>query len=446
MSKRNFFLVTFFLVISLQMFPVLWSWFTGNPCPFRFGSHHDLYPDRASINDVGKSFAVSQWSRKYQTACSTCHTAIPRLNYYGERFMRNGFQDPDNDTPDGGTLQKKTYGNVDIGRLEDVFGVRVSAQPFKLITNGLTKNGGNETAIDLGTMNWIQLFTAGTVTKNLSIFDELELDRDGKVKHGWFVIGVHNVMNSQGLVNFQVGKLSPVEWTSFTNRLSIFPELKGFADKINSSTNGSTTNVGEDSSNISSAQYGVTYYGYRGPLVWALGGGNSEHPVDVNQDKNFWSSLKAEIPEGDSPIEGSSVSLFYYNGTDTFNTAVAQVKNDYWRLQPSANLRFNKNVDLIGSFHYAKENNFNLTTPDGAETYWGITGIASYMPVSYILTGIQYDTVQQDKGTNLEDDRLAFHVSWLPRENIRLIFTADTDLLKSGTKKHEFYSVIRMMF
>src|SRR3990172_8155644 len=39
--------------------------------------------------------AVSQWSRKYQVACAVCHTVVPRINYYGERFMRNGYQLPD---------------------------------------------------------------------------------------------------------------------------------------------------------------------------------------------------------------------------------------------------------------------------------------------------------------------------------------------------------------
>ncbi len=445
MSKKKFFLVLFLAIFSFQLFPVLWSWITGNPCPIRFGSESELYPDRLAVNDAGKTFAVSQWSRKYKTACSTCHTAIPRLNYYGERFMRNGFQDPDADALDGGTLNKEQYNGVDVGRVEDLFGFRVSAIPFKLTTNGLTENGSTKTAIDLGTVQWIQLFTAGTVTKNVSFFNELELDRDGKVKYGWFYIGAHNVMDSHGLVNFQIGKLSPVEWTSYSGRLSIFPELKGFADKIKSSTNGSATNIGEDSADTSSAQYGIAYYGYRGPLVWSLGGGNSANPVDVNQEKNFWSSVRLEMPQGNSAIEGSSVSLFYYNGTDTFSTATAQVTNDYWRIQPSANLRY-QNFDVIGSFQYAKEDNFTLATPAGEESYWGITGVASYMPLTWLMTGVEYDTVQQDTGANLENDRVAFHVSLLPRENIRLIFTADTDLFKSGTKKHEFYSVIRMMF
>ena len=45
--------------------------------------------------------AISQWSRKYKVSCTTCHTVFPRLNWYGEQFKWNGYQDPDKDEPDG---------------------------------------------------------------------------------------------------------------------------------------------------------------------------------------------------------------------------------------------------------------------------------------------------------------------------------------------------------
>ena len=46
-------------------------------------------------------FATAQWSRKYKTPCTTCHTVFPRLNWYGEQFKWNGYQDPDQDEADG---------------------------------------------------------------------------------------------------------------------------------------------------------------------------------------------------------------------------------------------------------------------------------------------------------------------------------------------------------
>ena len=42
-----------------------------------------------TISLQNNAYAVAQWSRKYKTSCTTCHTSFPRLNYYGERFMKN---------------------------------------------------------------------------------------------------------------------------------------------------------------------------------------------------------------------------------------------------------------------------------------------------------------------------------------------------------------------
>ena len=40
---------------------------------------------------------VPAFSRKYRTACSTCHVAFPKLNVLGEAFRLNGYRFPDND-------------------------------------------------------------------------------------------------------------------------------------------------------------------------------------------------------------------------------------------------------------------------------------------------------------------------------------------------------------
>ncbi len=60
--------------------------------------------------NVTDASAITQWSRKYKVQCSLCHTVVPRINYYGERFMRNGYQMPD--TQDGDETGKIHSGNV----------------------------------------------------------------------------------------------------------------------------------------------------------------------------------------------------------------------------------------------------------------------------------------------------------------------------------------------
>jgi len=40
---------------------------------------------------------IPAFARKYRTACSTCHTAAPKLNVLGEAFRLNGYHFPEND-------------------------------------------------------------------------------------------------------------------------------------------------------------------------------------------------------------------------------------------------------------------------------------------------------------------------------------------------------------
>lgn len=52
----------------------------------------------APIGRVGVGHhGIPAFARKYRTACSTCHTAPPKLNVLGEAFRLNGYRFPDND-------------------------------------------------------------------------------------------------------------------------------------------------------------------------------------------------------------------------------------------------------------------------------------------------------------------------------------------------------------
>ena len=41
--------------------------------------------------------AIPAFARKYQTSCTTCHTAFPKLNPFGEAFRRNNYRFPGDD-------------------------------------------------------------------------------------------------------------------------------------------------------------------------------------------------------------------------------------------------------------------------------------------------------------------------------------------------------------
>ncbi|MDP2600201.1 MAG: hypothetical protein Q8P84_05640, partial [Deltaproteobacteria bacterium] len=90
---------------------------------------------------VKKAEATAQWTRKYKVNCQTCHTAFPRLTYFGEKFQRNGYQMPD--TEDGDETGKEEISkNLFIDTVNDFFGVRMSVSPATIVTNGLRTADG----------------------------------------------------------------------------------------------------------------------------------------------------------------------------------------------------------------------------------------------------------------------------------------------------------------
>ncbi|MEZ4416586.1 MAG: hypothetical protein R3E10_12635 [Gemmatimonadota bacterium] len=65
----------------------------GSTGPLWVGPAPDT-PAHADVTHLSRP--IPAFSRQYRTACSTCHTAAPKLNVLGEAFRLNGYRMPDN--------------------------------------------------------------------------------------------------------------------------------------------------------------------------------------------------------------------------------------------------------------------------------------------------------------------------------------------------------------
>ncbi|MBI4209072.1 MAG: hypothetical protein HY538_05125 [Deltaproteobacteria bacterium] len=392
--------------------------------------------------------AVSQFSRKYGEPCSTCHNIFPRLNYYGERFLRNGYQSPDDPEGDGDTVGMKALGGegrLTLGKVENWLGARLNVTPLRIQTNSLDieSNDSKETKLTIGNPDWLQFFVAGSIFKNVSIFIENEFSKDA-FKFNWFYLGFHNLVGDY--VNFQVGNVSPVLFASFPNRLPLFPALKNEALRLKAS-NG----TGEDSVDVTSARPGITYYGEKGPVVWYAGISPGSSGAEKNNFLNYWTGARLEVTEAmESAFEGSSVTLHYAWGTDTKNTDTAQKRNDYWRLFPSLNVRYGENVDIQGGYVYGKDDNVTLAATPVEGKFYGWTLLGAYVKYPWV-PGIAWDrTVPIDNFNGAELHKITPSLTYQIRENMRLTFYAGFDVLgeKTGHTEpaHDFLLNFRTMF
>lgn len=394
--------------------------------------------------------ATSQWARKYKTSCSTCHNAFPRLNYYGERFMLYGYQDPDAGRPDGGVLGKrKINDNLSLENLSNHLGVRLNLTPVQINTNRLMVNGEKQTQTTFGNPNWFQLFFAGSITKNVSIF--IEAEADGSEFHfSWYHLGFHNIGNTT-LGNAFIGNISPLDFASYANRLRQIGAIKGDIFGIKSS-GGATENQPEDAINVSGSRPGIMYFGYKGPVVVWAGLSPGKSARDVNNKIHGWAGLKLQIPEEmESIFEGSSVTAWLYKGEDAANTATQQITNPYTRLSLQGNLRY-RGCDVQAAYVTVTEDNYYLDTSNREEKYSGISVVAGknigkWYPV------LMFDTIRYDnESLAMTKDRTLItpSISYFLRENIRLGLHTRVDLTDrnggSYQRSHDSQLNIRIMF
>ncbi len=423
------------------------------------------------------ALATSQWSRKYGVSCRTCHSAFPRLNAYGQRFMRNGYQDPDAGEPDGDKLGKTQLNDATfIDKLQNLFGVRLSVTPIGMKTNKLQaidENGDPvgdpKDQLAFGNTDWVQFFVAGSIYKNTSIFIEMAFDDRG-YHYSWYKFGFHNFWDSSW-GNLIVGNVPARDYGCYPNRLRIMGPIKADVFAVKSSDDGDADND-EKALNASGSRPGLQYYGYSGPvLLWGgISPGDNGNAAkigwDVNDKIHYWAGGRVEFPE-DSDWEGTGVSAWYYNGTDTGDggnrtTEFGPYENQYTRTTFETEVRWGE-FEFMGTYLMGEDANWALDASDTKIEYNGYSVVGGYMQLlaggSSVYYVLQYDNVDSDdvskfetgdasKLSSIDRQYVSPSISWFPRENIRIGLYSRFDMrdVEDHEKVNEYYINIRTMF
>jgi len=386
-------------------------------------------------------FGVAQFSRKYDMECSACHTSLPRLTYFGEQFQRNGYQLPG--TADGDEKGKQEINpNLFVDRVENFFGIRLSLTPVDVKTKSLIHNGDTTAAVSIGKTDWLQLFTAGSIFKNTSIFIETEIGVSS-VKTNWFYLGFHRPFGTSDLVHLRIGQLSPLEWHGISGRLRMIPNVNIQAISGVKSSDGK----GEDSQPLASAFPSLEIYGWQGPVLYSVGVSNGPNGTDPNQFKNFFGTLRFDATGGS--FEGSSVSFWGFRGTDTKDTKAFQKQNNYWRTSPGFNLRY-RSLDVTGAFFYGEDGNWTLATIKQKNSFRGGAIQLGYNVTPKFYGVLQYDEVDSHLSPSLDFRKITPSLWYMPRQNMRVGLTGRYDLLDETVahpdKIHELTATVRTMF
>jgi len=392
--------------------------------------------------------ATSQWARKFNMSCSSCHSVFPRLNSFGEEFLKNGYQIMSTYKKNWVDAYPVDAGGVLLDDVTNLLGVRLNMTPIMLETNSLQKDSlsSKTTRITLGEAIWAQLFVAGSIYKDISFFSELEYSKSS-FKFNWFYFNLTNLLGTE-VLNFQVGSISPLEFASYPNRLPTLPALKGQVMLVKSS-NGK----GEESVDMSSARAGIQYYGRNewATIYAGLSPGTSAR--EVNQFLNLWGGLVLKLPESISrELGGSTVTVHYYKGTDTKGTGTpVQIENDFSRISPQVNIRW-RELDLQAAYVMGTDNNWLLVqNPVSDFQFNGLALEAVYLLNPTWHVAVHYDNFNSDEinGVKVFDfQRLVPALTYIINENIRcsVYYEADLTNIPSENKVNKAYVNIRTMF
>jgi len=173
-----------------------------------------------------ESQALPAFARKYDMTCSVCHTRMPRLNFFGQRFLENGYQIPG--TMDGASVKKKLLGGskgATLGKVSNYMAVRLRADVERFGFNDKEATESDD-KVRIQTPDVINIFFAGTAAKNISFFFETEYntreDFEGIMFERANLI-LTNLGGSPGL-NVKIGNFDPASFFSFpTHRQQMNP-------------------------------------------------------------------------------------------------------------------------------------------------------------------------------------------------------------------------------
>lgn len=371
--------------------------------------------------------AIPAFARMTGAACSKCHSAsFPRLNWTGERFMRNGFQLPkaaaDMETGLGaeeGASDKIETSRLaipkDIGQILSVRG--------KINLYDKDEKGG---AHSIGSPGFFAIFASGHLAPNIALWAEAETSTNsGETEVHNYMVNFTNLFGSSAF-NIRAGGFTPTEWTSWSDQKRAMDSNSthpgAYRGKHHFTAVGKGKGLG--------TKTGIEYYGYNDMFLWAIGGGdtgnNPKSTSTINDLGNGQNFDKAN-PSNDIDywlvgrfdfMEGSSVSLLYMDYGDT---------NDVTSWTISGNYRASRDLEFVAQYSQDDSGVGNVDDVTG----WGVQGVWTFMPG---WTGIaRYDTTDNGFTKDSEENQATVALAWTPWENTKFTASYVSELDRAAT-------------
>lgn len=376
-----------------------------------------------------ESEAVPTFARKYETSCSTCHFAFPRLNNFGKAFKNNGFRYPGDDEDFskveavslGSESQKKVFPNA-IWPTDMPGGSVMSARWISRMHYEPNSDGKEFT---FESPHELELFMTGTMGEDISFFFELEWEHTAEFAYGGY-------MDYKFSDPFHV-RLGNIEYLPIHEHERLTKEHYNYGDFRKLDASGMEV-------------WGaVNGSGDKGGLVWSAGLFNGENDGEDNVDLNSSKDLFAK-------------ASYKIGGMGVLGSTTASSSSAFWRdnsltlggfVHGGTNADSSKGRNYGGNFDFFRGdlNLFGLymvsqSQASGASTWVDTKKAffeADYVLYPWLIPLVRYEYTEPDVGEI--DRQLVPAIVIMLRTNVKLTPTARIDMNGKDTPNSNRYNL-----
>lgn len=422
------------------------------------------------LSQTPRTEGIPAFARKYQTACSTCHSNYPELNDFGEAFKKNGFKFPTDDESFvkeapvmlGAKAQKEAFpkavypgeipGSIPIGLRYSGFATFNSKQPLAV---------GYLPRTDLFTPNTFTMIAAGSFGQDLSFWIDDDLSTggsgaDGGLGDGYLKVNDlgHYIHLPKDALNLRVGQFELD--LPFTQARTI--NLSDYDIYDETSSIGSLPGTVSNPFALGAPQRGIEIGGYPndGNFEWsaAVVNGNNDSPAARNSKDVYFrvsqrfnlerdAKVRKEIRASGStgPHDHTSIRFgaFYYYGRNALNIdqtmfpGFGTIHNPFYRAGGDVRFKYRK-FELYALGMKGHDTNVipNMTTftldPAPPVSFSGGFAEAEYWFYPWVIGIMRYDVVNSPtdflNGASQRNsrNRVSPGIQFLVRDNIKAEF------------------------
>lgn len=415
--------------------------------------------------------AIPAFARKYRTSCTTCHTAVPKRNAFGEAFRRNGYSMPEGDE----MLIKQEPVSLGAEAWKEAFpdaiwpGTLPAEFPISAYVHQRFVLDGKRDIADFDMPHELEIFMGGTFDETFSFFGEFVLFEKGKNAPGLkrFYLQINDLLGPKNAFNIRVGRIEPGITEGLVDNQRVMLEhattldIKpvGFvADDPLGMT--ATTETTDPKWRPRNQQSGIEFNGILGHRYqYAFGVVNGENKTinDESDEKDVYGRVAVkfggmgldgyeeealtELKQTENWADNSlTVGLYTYHGNN--ESAKADIDNDFNRVGFDLHGNYDRFDAYAGAIIGTDDNPGGFADSAAAKvrelksTVWFVEGY--YMLYPWLQPGLRFGSIKTDQN-DVEVDKytlLSPNLTIMVRANVRVTLEAllESNKIRKGVE------------